>query len=86
MIEHVRVPVKVIGGEKWGALCYVFSGAHIIVGEGVDRIDAKLSFAGNHRVRQYRFKKNVYWKIPTGVDVDISDVKPADPPRRARRP
>jgi hypothetical protein len=51
-------------------------------------VENKYSFAGGHRVRLYRFKDNVHWRIPAGVELDISRVDPttgngaAQPPRR----
>jgi hypothetical protein len=84
MRSRVFVPIKVVNGENWGDLAS-FSTSHEICGERVDpRKD--ISFAGGHRVRLYKFTKNVHWKIPTGVELDISEVPPASaPPRRTQR-
>ena len=76
MADHVRVPVKVVGTERWGQLS-LLSDAHLICGETVKLKDEKYSFAGQHRVRLYSFKKNVHWKIPEGVSLDITAVPPA---------
>jgi hypothetical protein len=41
-----------------------------------------ISFAGGHRVRVFRAEGNVHWRIPQGVQLDISRVTP---PRRMPR-
>jgi hypothetical protein len=84
MRSRVSVPVKVVRGEKWGDLA-ALADSHEICGERVDP-RGNFSFAGEHRVRLYKFSKNVHWKLPTGRDLDISDVPPASPPpRRGQR-
>ena len=84
MSDHVRVPVKKVGSERWGQLS-ALSDAHLICGETVKLKDDNYSFAGQHRVRLYSFKKNVHWKIPDGISLDIAAVAPAEPPRRRQR-
>jgi hypothetical protein len=84
MADHVSVPVKVIGNERWGQLSVLSSDSHLICGEKVDQ-KKDFSFAGGHRVRLYSFKKNVHWKIPEGVSLDIAGVPPANAPRRVQR-
>jgi hypothetical protein len=87
MVEHISVPIKKVGSDRWGQLS-TFGDSHLICGETVHPKDMGFSFAGGHRVRLYSFKKNVHWKIPAGapvVAVDITDVSPADPPRRRQR-
>ena len=84
MANHVQVPVKVVGTERWGQL-NVFGDNHLICAESVKLKDEKFSFAGGHRVRLYSFKKNVHWKVPEGVTLDISAISPADAPRRIQR-
>ena len=83
MREQVMIPVKIVNGERWGDLASI-SRSHEICGEKVDQ-RKDLSFAGQHRVRLYKFTKNVHWRLPDGVEIDISDVRPAAPPRRGRR-
>jgi hypothetical protein len=74
-----------VGTERWGQLS-AFGDAHLICGETVKLRDEKFSFAGQHRVRLYSFKKNVHWKIPDGIPLDIAAVPPAaSAPRRAQR-
>jgi len=80
-MAHVRVPVRTLGTVRWGALAYM-GDTHEICGEKADCIDQKFSFAGGHRVRLFRFKKNVHWKIPQGVELDIAAVAPAQAARR----
>ena len=85
MADHVRVPVKVVWTERWGQLSS-FGDAHLICGETVKLKDENYSFAGGHRVRLYSFKKNVHWKIPEAISLDIAQVTPASaPPRRKQR-
>jgi len=83
MADGVRVPVKIVGGERWGHLS-ALGEAHGICGESV-HVKENYSFAGGHRVRLYTFKKNVHWKIPQGVAIDIAAVPAADAPRRMQR-
>ena len=85
MADYIKIPVKKVGKDLWGELS-AFGLSHQICGESVRMTDQSFSFAGGHRVRLYAFKKNVHWKIPEGVSVDISNVIPAEaPPRRAQR-
>ena len=85
MADHVRVPVKQIGTDRWGQLS-LLSDSHLICGESVKLKNENFSFAGGHRVRLYLFKKNVAFKIPEGISLDIAAVPPAtSAPRRAQR-
>jgi hypothetical protein len=79
MADHIRVPVKTVGSDRWGQLS-AFGEAHLICGENVKLKDQNLSFAGGHRVRLFSFKKNVHWKIPEGISLDIAGVAPAGSP------
>jgi hypothetical protein len=81
MTARVNIPVKRVGTENWGALAW-YGETHDICGEKVHCVDEKFSFAGQHRVRLFRFKKNVHWRIPAGVTLDITAVRPATPPPR----
>lgn len=75
----VRVPTVTVNGDTWGDLS-VFGVTHEICGtEARQRKD--ISHKDGHRVRVYQFKKMVHWRLPGGVDLDISDVNP--PRRRA---
>jgi len=85
MADGVRVPVKVVQGERWGHLS-ALGDSHWICGESVSLKDEKYTFAGGHRVRLYAFKKNVHWKIPEGISLDIAAVPPASPPHPSRPP
>jgi hypothetical protein len=81
MIKKITVPIKVVDGEDWADLsAHGPSIMHQICGETVKQYGDK-SFAGGHRVRLYGFKKSVAWKVPSGIDLDISSVAP---PRRQR--
>ena len=80
MRDRTFVPVKVVNGVRWGDLAAI-SHAHEICGESVKRKEENFTFAGQHRVRLYVFKKNVHWR-PLGQELDISAVVPDVPPRR----
>jgi hypothetical protein len=83
MADGIRVPVKSLRGERWGHLSALWE-SHSICGETV-HVKENYSFAGEHRVRLYTFKKNVHWRIPDSVPLDISNVAPATAPRRHQR-
>jgi len=83
-MSYVQVPIKVVNKEKWadlGALALT----HEIVAEKCNKVEENYSFAGGHRVRLWKFKKNVHFKVPSGVDLDISGVAPAVAPTPPRR-
>jgi hypothetical protein len=84
MAEYIQVPIKHVGTERWGQLS-LLSDTHLICGEYVKLKDENFSFAGQHRVRLYTFKKNVHWRIPEGISLNIAAVAPADAPRRKLR-
>ena len=80
MMPRVKVPVRMVNGEKWGQLS-VLGHTHFVVAEEVRQL-ADLTFADGHRVRHYRLKKNVHWRIPVEAEIDITDVPQKAPPRR----
>ncbi len=85
MANCIQVPIKLVGTERWGQLS-LLSDTHLICGESVKLKDENFSFAGQHRVRLYIFKKNVHWKIPLeAISLNIASVSPADAPRRNQR-
>lgn len=84
MTTHIQVPVRVVGTQKWGNL-NALGVSHEICGETVNLKDANFSFAGGHRVRLYHFRKNVHWRITTGMDIDIAEVQPATSPKAQHR-
>jgi hypothetical protein len=43
-----------------------------------------ISLFGGHRVREFKFKKNVWWTVVTGFDLDIGAV-PVQQPTPLRR-
>jgi hypothetical protein len=84
MASHLTVPIKTVGTDRWGQLNF-FGETHLICGEWVKQ-KSDISFAGGHRVRLFSFKKNVHWKIPEGISLDVANVAPATAaPRRALR-
>jgi len=72
MAEHVNIPIVEHDGSKWAALAY-FGKDQDFTGEDFKCTNRQYSFKGGHRVRIYRIKKQVYWKIPSRV-LDITDV------------
>ena len=76
-------PTKRVGGDTWYDLT-AYGVAHEICGETVKQ-KSDMSFTGGHRVRLYVYKKNVHWRPIQGLLIDIEEVDPATPPRRARR-
>ncbi len=83
MADHVSVPIRMVAGVRWGHLS-ALSESHSICGESV-HIKENYTFAAGHRVRLYTFKKNVHWRIPEGIHIDISKVTAAPAPRRVQR-
>ena len=85
MTDKTCVPVKMFGGDRWGWLS-VFGHTHYIVSEERPKeTKDEVSLSGNHKVRAWRFKKNVHWR-PAGTELEISSVAEAGPPpRRAQR-
>jgi hypothetical protein len=81
MADRIGVPVKVIDGVRWGQLNLIAE-SHLICGEIVREKNQSFTLAGQHRVRLYSFKKNVHWRIPDGISLDVTGVPPANPPRR----
>lgn len=77
----LEVPLVQFSGATWGDLS-AFGDTHDIVGTGVKQ-GGRISFIGGHRVTPVRLKQMVHWKIPAGVDLDISDV--GQPARRQLR-
>ena len=80
----MRVPIRRVGAEKWGDLS-ALSQTHEICGEKVKCVNQNYSFANEHRVRLFKFTKNVHWRIPEGIELDISEIAQAEPPRRQTR-
>jgi len=80
-VSKICVPVKTVNGVGWGDLS-VFCLTHEVVGETVTLLDQNFTFAGGHRVRKYKFKKNVHFKVPQGTALDISKVSAGPAPRK----
>ena len=79
MAPQIKIRVIDHDGSQWAALSD-FGKDHEIIGEAFRCVDQQYSFRGGHRVRLYKVKKQVFWKIPSGTSLDISDV----PLRRAQ--
>lgn len=73
MTKCIQVPIIEHNGHKWGALASFGSDHEITCEATIKCVDEKYSFKGGHRVRLYRFKKQVYWRLPSSaVEIDIS--------------
>jgi hypothetical protein len=83
MAGRIFVPIKMVNGERWGDLA-ALSLSHEVCAESYFLVNQKYSFIGGHRVRLLRLRKNVHWRIPEGVELNISEVAPANPPRRRK--
>jgi hypothetical protein len=81
MTNFISVPIKEVHGEKWGQL-NLFGVKHEICAESCKVKSEQFSFAGEHRTRLYALKSNVHWKIPEGVELDISAVRAEGAVRR----
>lgn len=77
----IRVPIEEIGNESWAHLGSLAE-RHEFCAEKVDLRGENFPILGNHRVRRFSVKKSVYWKVPQGVPVDISQIQAATPARR----
>lgn len=84
----IRVPISTVANEDWAHLS-ALAERHEICAEDIKIKNSQHSFTGGHRVRLLIAKKSVYWKIPQGISVDISQVppqsQPPEPPRRLTR-
>lgn len=80
-VGHIRVPVVDYKGARWGHLSS-FSDAHEVVATKAKLAKVRDSFIGNHRVHRVSLKSMVHWRIPVGVQVDISALEPGQAPRR----
>jgi hypothetical protein len=81
MADHIQVPVIEHGGYRWAALAY-YGKDHEITGEDQSCVNQKYSFKDGHRVRLYKIKKSVYWRIPSKITLDISNVPARRVPQR----
>jgi hypothetical protein len=78
MSERVVVPVRVHKNQKWGWLSGICPD-HEIIGYDFKLVNPQYSFLGDHRVRLYKVKGNVHFKVPIGASFDISAVPAATP-------
>lgn len=82
-MSFVRVPIKLLGTERWGCLQSLDNGAHSFVGFDIWLKKDRYSFIGGHRVKLFGAKGNVHFRIPDATKtIDITDVAPAAPPPR----
>jgi hypothetical protein len=79
MSQRVSIPVRQHDGHKWGWLSGTGQYYHEIVGYDFKKVDDQYTFLGGHRVRLYKVKGNVHFKVPTGAVFDIAAVAPAAP-------
>jgi hypothetical protein len=80
VVDHIPVPIVEYDGHKWGALAFL-GYDHEITCEGtIKLVEQQYTFRDNHKVRLYKLKKQVFWKIPPKA-LDISEV----PVRRVQR-
>ena len=73
MTDHIKIPYIEYGGYRWAALAYYAKDHEFTSEEQAKCVDQKYSFKGGHRVRIFRLRKQVYWKIPP-TTLDISEV------------
>lgn len=78
---HYSVPTIKYGGYNWACLNYL-GDKHIVAAEKCKIDDNSYSFKGGHRVRLDRLEANVHWRLPSGIDLDITGVAVATPQRR----
>lgn len=79
----VPVPVRTIHGENWGHLGH-FADVHEIIGYDFRLKKQNFTVRGNHRVRLYKVKGNVHWKIPPGPKLySIKDIPKGTAPGQA---
>ena len=84
-MSRLSIPITTYRNDRWGDLCGAINYHTVeIIGEDFKLKDFKFSFSGGHRVRRFKVKKNVHFKIPAGIKLDITDVTPGQAPRRQR--
>jgi hypothetical protein len=82
-----QIPIRMVGTARWGNLAAIAE-AFEIVGEKFQQ-HKDFSFADQHRVRHFTFKKNVHIRITEAMELNIVGVAPdpalaAPPPPRRR--
>lgn len=77
--SHLPVPLVEYGGQVWGDLG-AFGRKHEFIATTVKEGKKRVTFLNQHNVGTVSLEKMVHWKIPTGVELDISGV--AGAPRR----
>lgn len=77
------VPIAKNKNERWGDLCGAIRHHTVeIVGETWRKKKGRISFKGQHRVASYKVTRNVHFRIPDGLTLDIKGVAPAQALRR----
>ena len=82
-VGRIEVPVVDHKGTLWGALTE-YGAVHEFIGS---KVVAKghMTFIGDHTVYKAKITNKVHWRIPPGVEADISEVAPGGTPRRRTR-
>jgi hypothetical protein len=85
--DRIAVPIRIYNGEKWGALTYIACGRPLeVVAEQFEQKKENFSLFGQHRVRLFKLKANIHFKLPAdAVTLDISGVPAAVQPPPTRR-
>ena len=81
--SHLPVPLIEYGGQVWGDLT-AFGRKHDFIATTV-KPGKRTTFLNQHGVGTVSLDKMVHWKIPTGVDLDISEVGGPAPRRPVGR-
>lgn len=83
---RINCPIVTVNNADWACLA-TFAERHEFCAEVFREKNEQFSFADGHRVRVYSAKKNVHWKLPQGINMDISEVPVAgqSPPRKLPR-
>jgi hypothetical protein len=86
--DKIVVPIRMYNGEKWGALTYIACGRPLeVVAEQFEQKKDNFSLFGQHRVRLFKLKANIHFKLPPdAVTLDISNVPAStQPPTRRQK-
>lgn len=82
-VGHIKIPVVIHKGTRWGALTEYGAEHHFIGSKVVAK--GQMTFIGDHKVYKARITDKVHWRIPPRVEADISEVAPGSTPRRRIR-
>ena len=73
-MRSCSVPLKKFGNDLWADLGALGSRVWEVTCEKSDLKDNQYSFIGGHRVRLFKLKDNVHFKLPADFKVDIRAV------------